>query len=166
MNWQQGFLRLWIVGALAWVAIILSLAAATDHVVLKKPDITVHWGKENIVYPGASTEEEITSDLRRRADKMNADDEKDFQNLTQEQKDFCNQNSNTNFGQLPKYCMTYALHGSVVVIPDDWKDHLRSPPRTVWQEIYYLAPRLLIPPALLLLVAWAFIWVGRGFRRH
>jgi len=164
MNWRRGFFRVWIVGSLAWMALVVSIGVATDHVVLKKPDISVHWGKEDIIYSSASTEEEIKSDLKRRADKMDADDEVKFQNLTQEQKDFCDQNKNTNFDQLPQYCQTYAFHGSLFVIPEGWEDQVRFPTRTIPQEAFHLTPWMVGPPALLLLIGWVFVWILRGFR--
>jgi hypothetical protein len=164
MNWRQGFFRLWVAGSIAWILTGVWFAVAVVHIVLVKPKITVQWGKETIVYAANSTEEEIKADLQRRADAQDADAEQQFQKLTQEQKDFCRRNSNTNFEQLPTYCQTLAFHGAKLVIPEGWEDQLRYPPRTLRQDAYPLALWLLGPPALLLLVGWGCVWIARGFR--
>jgi hypothetical protein len=57
------------------------MVVTTQHLVLRKPGIVIHWG-EDVVYPSDSTEDEIRADLQRRVDKENADLEKSFNELT------------------------------------------------------------------------------------
>jgi hypothetical protein len=163
MNLRRGFLRLWLAGSAAWVLISLSVAIAVGHIVLTKPDVIVRWGNEKIVYSPDSTEEEIRADLQRRADQTLARDEQEFQNLTQQQRDFCERNSNEKFDQLPLYCQVYAFHGSKLVIPEGWQDQRRAS-RKLREEAYPLATWMFGPPALLLLIGWVFFWIVRGFQ--
>ena len=134
MNWPRGFFKLWVIGSLAWLVIILSAAVEMNHVVLNKPTIvTVHWGKEDIPYSAALSEEEIKFDLRRRADKMHADDEENFRRMPlQKQKEFCNSNRNTPFDKLPQYCQLNVFHDSTYALPEGWEEQIRFPPRTIY----------------------------------
>jgi len=134
----------------------------TQHLVLRKPDIVIHWG-EDIVYPSDSTEDEIRVDLQRRVDKENADEEKEFNELTQEQKNYCASHKTTPFVRLPKYCWIAVSHGDNA-LPKGWQDQLRNRPRTIMEALDELAPLMIGPPALLLLVGWVGVWIARGFR--
>jgi hypothetical protein len=164
IDWRRGLFRLWLAGSLAWIVFVVCLAVSKGYFAFRKPEITVRFGKEDLVYPPSSTEEEIRADLQRRADKIEADDEDKFRKITQEQKDYCQRNSNITFDRLPDYCWTYTTHGDKVVIPEGWEDQPRFPPRTIPQEAYRLAVPTLGPPILLLIVGRALMWVARGFR--
>jgi hypothetical protein len=135
--------------------ISLLFAVAVGDIVFKKPEITIQWGAEKIIYSANLTEQEIRADLQRRADEQYAHEDQQFQKLTQEQKDFCDRNSKVKFDQLPQYCQTYAFHGSKIVIPEGWQDQLHFR-RTLGQEAYLLALWMFGPPTLILLVGSVF----------
>jgi hypothetical protein len=147
---------------------VVCVAAARDHVVLKKPDIIVRWDDDNIwypatpthesiTYPGTATEEEIEADLQRRANKKKADYNETCDVMLK-------QKETPVGGKTPKTTLCDLNLMPSFSIPTGWEDQIRLAPHTLTQEAYYLAPWVFGPPALLLLIGWIFGWIVRGFR--
>jgi hypothetical protein len=107
MNWQRGFFRVWVLASIIWIALMVWAGGLLDHATLEKPDIIVHWGKEDLVYPPGTSEEAIRADLQRRADKQFAEDEEQFRNTTPEQREYCEKNSNATLIQVTAILSNY-----------------------------------------------------------
>jgi hypothetical protein len=159
MNWRRGFFRIWLALAVIWVAVVLVGATQIDTVVLRKPDaIVIKYLGEDIRFPATMSVDEIRSDLQSRAAKWNADGdaklEKAKQLIAQRKASGEVFDEDLELGRV-------ILTSRVADIPTEWEEQFRS--RDLREEAGHLAPWLLGPPALLLLIGWVVGWVVRGF---
>ena len=166
MNWRLGLFRLWLVVSVVWGLTFYGFMFSSDHIVFTKPEsIIVHWGKEEIKYPASDTKAQIQSDLERRAQKENAENKIQFQNMTQEQRVQCEALHDKNFDEMSALCINYFLHDDILLPPTDWESQLDYPPHTISEIICKGIPWTFLPSILTLLLGWSILWALSGFRR-
>jgi hypothetical protein len=166
INWLRGALRLWIVAAVVWCAVIVILnwnkveiAAASETVHIKFSD-TETWD-----YPVAWGVERIEADLKRRIDALNKAEEEWFAGVPEARKAECHAiPPKTLFSDMPEDCVRMVFAGDKLVVPSGWQAEVRNASKARWQAITKLTLWALGPPLFVLPLGVSLIWAFAGFK--
>jgi hypothetical protein len=169
INWHRGALRLWMVAAVAWCAVVVVLnwnkmeVAATSETVHIKFSDTETWN-----YPVAWGVERIEADLESRVDALNKAEEEWFAGVPETRKAECRAiPPKTLFSDMPKDCvrMFFVRQGDKLAVPNGWQAEVRNASAPSGQAITKLTLWALGPPLFVLALGVSLIWAFAGFKR-
>ena len=143
INWQRGALRLWIVAAVVWCAVIVVLnwsemeVATTSNTVHIKFTDTETWD-----YPVAWGVERIEADLKTRLEALDKAELEWFARVPSARKAECRAiPPDTLFVNMPKDCVRmvfaeFQKDGSKRVVADtDWQARVGTPPQSAGRQL-------------------------------
>jgi len=174
INWQRGALRLWVVAAVVWCAVIVVLNWSEMEVATTSKTVHIKFtNAETWDYPVAWGVERIEADLKTRLETLDKAELEWLARVPEARKAECLAiRPDTLFTDMPEDCGRMALAllqkdtGSKRVVSDNnWQARVRSASAERWQGITKLTLWVLGPPLFVLALGLSLIWAFAGFRR-